>query len=202
MSKAGDRVIVELVDPDLDVDAVLGGETRSRAQFSTAQGHWSVISDQPGLVGQVGGWDNSGRALVLGLWADDSAYRSFMRLRHDAVADQAGQRRTYTEIELAIGEVMFLMSGEAESVPSAIAGGSLLCVAYCQVRPGRDAHFIDLGHHRYLVTTLWSDPAAHQRYASQDVPRLRARAALDDDLRTMAGHSLVLETAWRVLPDA
>ena len=64
--------------------------------------------------------------------------------------------------------------------------------------------FTDLGHHRYLVTILWSDPAAHQRYASQDVPRLRARAALDNDndVHTMTGHRLVLEPAWSVLPDA
>ena len=41
-----------------------------------------------------------------------------------------------------------------------------------------------------------------ERYASQDVPRLRKRDALHDDLRTMAGHGLVLEPAWRVLPDA
>lgn len=34
-----------------------------RGHFSAAQGAWSTISDQPGLVGQMGGWDPAtGRA--------------------------------------------------------------------------------------------------------------------------------------------
>lgn len=44
---------------------------RMRDRFAAAQQRWSVIGDQPGLVGQVGGWDSrTGRAHVLGLWAD------------------------------------------------------------------------------------------------------------------------------------
>jgi len=43
----------------------------SRDAFSAAQRQWSVISDQPGLIGQLGGWDTTaGHAHILGLWPD------------------------------------------------------------------------------------------------------------------------------------
>ena len=43
----------------------------SRDAFSAAQRQWSVISDQPGLIGQLGGWDTTaGHAHILGLCPD------------------------------------------------------------------------------------------------------------------------------------
>ncbi|MGA5817560.1 DUF4937 domain-containing protein [Kitasatospora sp. NPDC094028] len=50
----------------------------ARGRFAAAQRAWSAIGDQPGLVGQVGGWDPAGgRAHVLGLWADAAAHRHY-----------------------------------------------------------------------------------------------------------------------------
>jgi heme-degrading monooxygenase HmoA len=57
-----------------------------------------------------------------------------------------------------------------------------------------------LDAHRLLVTTLWSDPAAHQHYTAHRMPELRARAGLADDVQSLTGHVLPLEAAWRVLP--
>ncbi|MER7702201.1 DUF4937 domain-containing protein [Kitasatospora sp. NPDC097605] len=196
--------------------------TEGRERFADAQRAWAAIGDQPGLVGQVGGWDR-GCARVLGLWADEEAYGRFMRERHDAVVAASGQGGTYAAIGTAAGAVVQEMAGDAPDLSRAMETAALLRVADCRLRPGRAAHFLDvqrrvwapgmaasggmlggvvtrLGPERYLVTTLWSGAAAHRRYAAEAFPALRERAAPGDDVRALSGHLLPLEPAWTVLP--
>ncbi|MFF7452967.1 DUF4937 domain-containing protein [Kitasatospora sp. NPDC008115] len=193
-----------------------------RTRFSDAQQAWSAIGDQPGLVGQVGGWDG-GCARLLGLWDDEETYGRFLRERHDAVLGASGQGGTYDAIETAAGAVVLEMPGDAGGLPRALETATLLRVADCRLRPGRAAHFLDvqrrvwapgmaaaggmlggvvtrLEAERCLVTTLWSGPAAHRRYAEEQLPALRERAATEEDLCGLTGRSLALEPAWTVLP--
>ncbi|MFF2041204.1 DUF4937 domain-containing protein [Kitasatospora sp. NPDC058170] len=196
-----------------------------RGVFSAGQSAWSVIGDQPGLVGQVGGWDAAtGRAHVLGVWADARAYARFMDERHDAVVAGIRQDAGYSSIEIAAGETVLEMAGDTAGLPQALAAATLLRVADCRLVPGREEHFLEvqrevwapgmaaaggmlagvvtqLARHRYLVTTLWTDPAAHRNYVDHHLPGLIPRAGLGGDLQSMAGHVLSLEAAWRVLPE-
>ncbi|MFJ8887708.1 DUF4937 domain-containing protein [Streptomyces sp. NPDC102402] len=197
----------------------------ARGQFSAAQSGWSTISDQPGLVGQVGGWDSdTGRAHLLGLWTDAEAYRCFMSGRHDAVAADNRHSASYTEMDIATGEIIFEMVGDTADLPHALERAALLRVADCRLLPGRKEHFLEaqrsvwapgmaaaggmlagvvtrLGANRYLVTTLWSGSAVHQSYTTQHLPALRSRATPESDIQSMTGHVLPLEASWRVLPD-
>ncbi|WTD39734.1 YdbC family protein (plasmid) [Streptomyces sp. NBC_01643] len=197
----------------------------TRERFSGAQRAWSTISDQPGLIGQVGGWDPAtDRAHLLGLWTGAEAYKCFMRDRHDAVTARNRQDDSYTAIEIATGEVLIEMAGDSANLCHALEHATLLRVADCSLLPGREEHFIDvqrriwapgmaaaggmlagafirLEPRRYLVTTLWSDAAAHQHYSTQHLPALRSRAAPENDLQSITGHALPLEADWRVLPE-
>ncbi|KOX34998.1 hypothetical protein ADK67_00030 [Saccharothrix sp. NRRL B-16348] len=187
----------------------------TRDAFAAAQARWTVIADQPGLVGQVGGWDRrSGRAHVLALWADADSHRLFLRDRHDAVADASG----YHGIEVALGETVLTLPGTAATVAEAMQG-QVLRVADCRLAEGAHEHFEDVQRHvwapamaaagvlggvvarlapdRVLVATFWPDEDTHRRYAGE-VPRLRARADVDADVTGMTGHVLPLEPAWRV----
>ncbi|MBO1416583.1 DUF4937 domain-containing protein [Streptomyces sp. FH025] len=192
----------------------------ARAAFAAGQRRWAAIADQPGLVGQVGGWSPAdGRALVLGLWADEPAYERFMGERHDAVAETAAQRDTWTAIRVAAGPVVQTVP---ISLPDALEHAELLRVADCLLRPGRADHFLDvqrevwspgmaaaggllagtvtrLAADRYLVTTLWSSAEAHAAYTAEVFPGLRARADVPADVETLTGHVLPLEPSWRVL---
>ncbi|MFI9813032.1 DUF4937 domain-containing protein [Saccharothrix variisporea] len=188
--------------------------TGARDRFAATQREWSVIADQPGLVGQVGGWDDrTGRAHVLGLWSDADSHQVFLRDRHDAVADAGG----YTGIVVVLGEVSLVMPGAAP-VADALDGG-LLRVADCHLAEGAEGHFEDvqrevwapamasagmlagivarLAGRRHLVATFWPDAETHRRYAAR-VPELRDRAAADVDITSMTGHVLELEPTWRV----
>ncbi|MGW2839213.1 DUF4937 domain-containing protein [Streptomyces sp. NPDC001493] len=197
----------------------------ARGEFSAAQGAWSTISDQPGLVGQVGGWDTAtGRAHLLGLWTDAEAYRCFMTERHDAVAAGNRQATGYTGIDVATGEVILEMAGDAAGLSHALERAALLRVADCHLVPGRKERFLQVQREvwgpgmaaaggmlagvvtrletdRYLVTTLWSGSTVHQRYTTQHLPALRSRATPESDIQSMTGHVLSLEASWRVLPD-
>ncbi|MFJ5811187.1 DUF4937 domain-containing protein [Streptomyces sp. NPDC093093] len=196
----------------------------ARGQFSAAQSAWSTISDQPGLIGQVGGWDTeTGRAHVLGLWSDAEAYGCFMRERHDAVAAGNRQSAGYTGIDVATGDIVLEMGGGAADLSRALERAALLRVADCRLLPGRKERFLEvqrrvwapgmamaggmlagvvtrLETNRYLVTTLWSGSTAHQRYTTGHLPALRSRAIPQNDIQSMTGHVLPLEASWRVLP--
>jgi len=196
-------------------------DARRRQPFSTAQQRWAMIADQPGLIGQVGGWSLTGDAQILALWTDAEAYTSFMGARHDAVVDAAAQRGTYRPLTTSTGAVILSVPGEAASVGAAIGVGTVLRVADCEVHEGRDEHFMEAqrtvwapgmsaagvlggvfavpGEHRYLVATWWPDLEAYDRYARDDVPRLRQRADAAADLRRLSGYVIMLEPTWQVV---
>ncbi|CAM5493143.1 hypothetical protein SAVIM338S_03473 [Streptomyces avidinii] len=195
-----------------------------RGRFAVAQGAWAAIGDQPGLIGQVGGWDPAtGRAHVLAFWTDAGSYGRFMRERHDTVFAGSGQQASYSSIETATGETVLEMAGDSSGVAAALEGAALLRVADCRLLPGREEHFLEvqrsiwapgmaaaggmlagavtrLDEHRHLVTTLWSGADAHARYVASRLPGLLSRAALAADLRSTTGHVLPLDPAWRILP--
>ncbi|MFD6873784.1 MULTISPECIES: DUF4937 domain-containing protein [unclassified Streptomyces] len=198
----------------------------ARGRFGSAQRAWAAIGDEVGLVGQVGGWDReSGGARILGLWSDSESYGRFMRERHDEVFALSGQGGAYSAIETATGETVLEVAGETADLPRAFEGAGLLRVADCRVLPGRAERFLEvqrrvwgpgmaaaggmragvvtrLAPDRYLVTTLWSDLAAHDRYRTAHFPVLRARAGLSDHLRSMTGHLIPLERDWCVVATA
>ncbi|MFI9363028.1 DUF4937 domain-containing protein [Kitasatospora sp. NPDC053057] len=190
----------------------------ARGAFAAGQRRWSAIADQPGLVGQLGGWSRSGdRALLLALWADEDAYTRFMRERHDAVATEAAQQGSWDSIQVTSGPVV----QTAGALPDALRHATLLRAADCLLHPGRAEHFLTvqrelwfpgmaaaggllagtvtrLATDRYLVTTLWASPEAHAAYTTDALPALRARADLPADVATLTGHAVPLEPTWRV----
>ncbi|MFG2389115.1 DUF4937 domain-containing protein [Streptomyces lavendulae] len=198
--------------------------TAARERFSEGQRGWAAIADQPGLIGQVGGWDPAtGRAHVLALWTDAAAYRRFMDERHDRVFAATGQGGGCSAIGTATGETFLDMAGDATDLAPVLRSATVLRVADCRLLPGREEHFLEaqrevwapgmaaaggmlagtvtrLGDRRCLVTTLWSGPQAHDRYVAGHLPALRARAGLQEDLHSMTGHLISLEPDWRVLP--
>ncbi|MEU3573725.1 DUF4937 domain-containing protein [Kitasatospora sp. NPDC036755] len=195
----------------------------AREAFAAGQRHWSALSDQPGLVGQTGGWQpDADRALLLALWADEPAYARFLRERHDRIADLADQRSSSLEIEVSTGPVVLTMPGAVPSLPAALGRATVLRAADCRLHPGRAEHFLDvqrevwapgmaaadgmlggtvtrLAADRCLVTTLWTTAAAHHAYTTDRLPALLARAAVATDVRALTGHLLPLEPSWRVL---
>jgi quinol monooxygenase YgiN len=191
--------------------------------FSRAQERWAPLADVPGLVCQIGGWDEAspGTACVLAIWRDAEAYDRFMRDRHDALFEATGQAGTYSALQVATGRAMFEMPGAERDAVRALARARVLRVADCEVRPGRVEHFrdvqervwapgmasadgmlggvvSDLGAGRHLVTTGWRDEASHGRYATDAVPALRELAGAADDLLTIRGHRVGLTAGWTV----
>lgn len=195
-----------------------------REAFAAAQTRWAPLALAEGLIAQVGGWDaaHGDTACVLALWRDEPAYRVFMRHLHDPLAEQTGQAGTYTGLAVATGEVVLRMPGAAQDLRDALARGRLLRIADCTVRPGRAGSFVAaqstlwapamaqvvgmlggcftaLGDARWLVATAWADEEAHARYATRDLPALRARAAVDEDVADLVGRRVRLVDDWRVV---
>ncbi|MEU4117037.1 DUF4937 domain-containing protein [Kitasatospora sp. NPDC028055] len=194
----------------------------ARAAFAAGQRRWSAIADQPGLLGQLGGWDRTGdRALLYALWTDRAAYDRFMRERHDEVATEAAQQGSWDSIRVATGPVVQAFPGAAPSLPEALRHATLLRAADCHLLPARADHFLTvqrdiwapgmaaaggllagtvtrLAADRYLVTTLWTSPEAHADYTTHTFPTLRTRANVPADVATLTGHVVPLEPTWHV----
>lgn len=187
----------------------------AREGLAAAQVRWRAVTDQPGLIGQVGGWDaRTGHAHVPALWVDADSHRRFRRDRHDAVADATA----YRGIEVALGETALTLPGTVATVAEALEG-AVLRVADCRLVEGAQEHFADVQRHvwapamaaagvlggvvahlapdRRLVATFWPDAGTHRRYALE-VPRLRVRAAAAADIAAMTAHVLALEPKWRI----
>ncbi len=201
---------------------------RSKRVFATAQEEWRAIRCATGLHGQCGGWYPGGRvdkACILGAWADPGSYERFMGFLHDAVTDESDQTDTYTAATVRTYTQLLRLRGEAPDFPSALERASFLRVAECQVAPSRRNHFLFqqmqlwepamyaapgmLGGGFavrvddplcFLVVSLWSEPAKHDRYALETVPELRKRADVEDDVEELTGYHLLLEPAWKVVP--
>jgi hypothetical protein len=70
----------------------------SEVEFSAAQAGWSALRAVPGLIGQVGGWDNSRTACVLAAWETRDRYETFQRDHHDPIVADCRCGRVATTI--------------------------------------------------------------------------------------------------------
>ena len=56
------------------------------------------------------------------------------------------------------------------------------------------------GEAEFLVLSLWRSGTDHERYLSEYFPNLRERSGAADDLDSITGHLIDLESAWAVPP--
>ncbi len=137
---------------------------------------------------------------------------------HDGIA--SAQAGTYDAIEVRLFEHL---TDIGERFPAGFAGASLARLAYCQVKAGRQAHFAGAqagvwnpgmtrspgmrggmfgqrGQAEFLVLSLWRSVRDHERYLSEYFPDLRERSGAADDLDSITGDLVDLESAWGVPP--
>lgn len=190
-----------------------------RAAFSRAQAAWADIALCTGFVGQAGGWDQEGRACILGVWQTAAAADRFMAHVHDAITDSTGQAAAYTHLDVVLGDGVLRMPGAAPCLGTALSTARFLRVADCTIHAHRRSAFVGAqlrvwapgmaacpgmlgglfstaGDERYLVTSLWDTETAHQTYVDGPFTQLRARADAASDLAHLTGHRVALEPSW------
>ena len=199
----------------------------SRGPFSAAQEQWRELAGVEGFLGQIGGWDlrAEGTACVISLWRDAHSYRDFMANQHDRIVQKNEQESTYEAISVALFDGIIDIPGSQGRILDALAQGEAVRVADCNLRVGREKHFVGIQRDswipcmgraegmvggvfcrsqvetdRYLVVTVWQDHASHQSYVKNIFPELRATARVEDDVEALLGHLISLESSWRVLP--
>jgi len=186
--------------------------------FEHGQRAWAALRGVPGFLGQGGGWSrrDPGVAHVFGCWADQSSYESFMAETHDGIADaQAG---TYHSIEVRLFQHLMDIG---ERFSADFADASLVRLAHCHVKADRQAHFIGAqaeiwnpgvtrapgmrrgmfgkrGEAEFLVLSLWESMTDHEHYLNEHFPKLRERSGAADDLDSVTGDLVYLESAWTV----
>ncbi|RRJ65207.1 DUF4937 domain-containing protein [Paenibacillus oralis] len=75
----------------------------NKKAFSQAQSRWSLLSQVPGVIGQIGGWERKGDLLeahIFGFWESAELYREFMDIFHDEIFQKTRQHGTYESIRV------------------------------------------------------------------------------------------------------
>lgn len=186
--------------------------------FDRGQRAWSGLSGLPGFLGQCGGWSRRepGVAHVFAWWRSRRRHQEFMAGAHDALA--AGQAGTYDSIEVRRWDHRLDVGA---GLPVGFPAGSVVRLAHCQVKPGRQDHFVRAqadvwnpgmraapgmrggafarrGETEFLVLSLWTSAADHERYRVERFPELRDRSRLSGDLDAITGDLIDLEPGWTV----
>ncbi len=135
---------------------------------------------------------------------------------HDGIA--SAQAGTYHAIEVRLFRRLMEIG---ERFPAGFAGASLARLAYCHVKANRQAHFIaaqaevwnpgmtsvpgmyggmfgQRGEAEFLVLSLWRSVTDHERYLSDYFPDLGERSGAADDLDSITGDLVDLESGWAV----
>ncbi|MCB9451267.1 MAG: YdbC family protein [Anaerolineaceae bacterium] len=199
-------------------------EAADRAAFHEAQQAWRTLAGLPGFRIQVGGWNsqNPAEACILGVWADQAAYESFMQHHHDRIADTSGQATTYRAITVTFLDVLG-QTGE----PAALAGAACLHIAHSVLYPGRETHFREAqrtvwlpgmqgagmvaglfgmaqsaeGAPVYLTVSAWPTAAHFHDYLADHFTPLRQQAHLETDTASRTATLICLEPLWTVTPN-
>ncbi len=200
------------------------------AAFSQAQRAWGACADAVGFLGQAGGFAGDDACVAALWSDEPALAAFMAHLHDPIVAGTVQERtyeslettpfRPLLRMRAASGARASLAS-----VVDAVVDATVIRVADCRVRDGRADHFVDAqlrvwlpgmaaapgmrggffsvsqeDPRRFLVVTGWDAAAAHDAYAKERVPELRAAASVDDDLESLRGHRVLCEPSWRVHP--
>ncbi|WP_371602694.1 YdbC family protein [Streptomyces sp. NBC_01220] len=189
-----------------------------RRGFERGQRKWAGLLGEPGFRGQGGGWSRSRPevAHVFAFWENRVFYDSFMARGHDALA--AAQAGTCNDIQVKLFEYRFDVKTGFEPH---FADADVVRVAHSRVHEDRVEHFAlmqqrvwnpamagspgmlrgvfgEAPGHEFLVLSMWQSSAERGKYRQASAERLSQRAQTEDDVVSLAGDVVQLETAWTV----
>lgn len=190
--------------------------------FCIAQEEWGALAKQRGFEFQLGGWQSSNQACILGCWSSDADYCSFMEKFHDSIYLANKQSSTYQNSKVNLGKMKLEISGESNGLSAAAADSRFLRLAHCHTIPGTENEFFrvqqtiwnpgmaqcpgmlggcvtEIGPDEFLVASFWEDEAAHARYQVEFFPELREAAILSSHLENVTGFAFPLEQSWTVV---
>ncbi|HEY9332286.1 MULTISPECIES: YdbC family protein [unclassified Streptomyces] len=189
-----------------------------RRGFERGQRKWAGLLGEPGFRGQGGGWSRSRPevAHVFAFWENRVFYDSFMARGHDALA--AAQVGTCNDIQVKLFEYRFDVKTGFEPH---FTDADVVRVAHSRVHEDRVEHFAlmqqrvwnpamagspgmlrgvfgEAPGHEFLVLSMWQSSAERGKYRPASAERLSQRAQTEDDVVSLAGDVVQLETAWTV----
>ncbi|GET26064.1 DUF4937 domain-containing protein [Prolixibacter sp. NT017] len=194
--------------------------------FSRAQEQWISTAQAEGFIAQTGGWNiaDENEACIIAFWVSRGHAERFMASLHDRIVEENRQSETYHAINVAYFDGLLEMEGQAASLDEAVGTSEFLCVADCEVYSGRTEHFESVQQsvwlqamkqaegmlggmfskaadtsNRYLISTFRDTVVHHDRYRDDQVPLLREKASVTDDLQKIIGKQIRLVESWNVL---
>ncbi|PCJ52892.1 MAG: hypothetical protein COA70_10830 [Planctomycetota bacterium] len=194
--------------------------------FAVSQEAWKGMANEPGFLGQCGGWKDAKTACILGLWENAEAQHKFLTEgSHDSILSGSQQGEVLKSWTTTLLEQRFPMPGQFPDLQSALDSApeaAFLRVADCWVPPEQKGAFLkaqestwlpamqkangmlggafcsdDVG--RFMVVTLWQSEKHHQRYAEEDLPKLLKRISEKEAVpHRLKGYAFPLQRSWTV----
>ncbi|MBK7402044.1 MAG: DUF4937 domain-containing protein [Myxococcales bacterium] len=156
-----------------------------REPWIASQRQWLAASIAAGGLHGAFGAEHGGQARVVFLWESDEALRGFMEHDHDRALAEAGTVGRYAALYLDVLEQEGSFVGAtyvAESLAWVRDDGiddwlveRKIWAEATRACDGFVGSLVARGRHACLVTTLWRDRAAHERYLHDVVPQIRMK---------------------------
>ncbi len=189
-----------------------------RTGFERGQREWAGLLGEPGFRGQGGGWgrERPDEAHIFCFWESRVYYDMFMAGPHDAIA--ASQAATFDRADVRL----FEQRQEVKvGFQAHFADVDLIRAAHCKVRPAQVEHFMLMQEKvwnpamagspgmlrgvfaegagsEFLVLSMWDSATERAKYRDAAVGRLEQRAALDEDVLSVAGEIVDVVQEWTV----
>lgn len=195
-------------------------------EFSTAQEQWIETQNSVDFIGQVGGFDlnNKKIACIISFWENESSLKLFMKNIHDKVFLNNNQSEFYNSIKVDYFNSVLKMDGKFDLLIDALNNGKLLRIADCLVKQEKVNHFElaqkevwlpgmknnqgmlggvfskdDKNASHYLVSTFWSSLENHRKYVETNLPKLKVKADVKNDIASIIGRQILLIDSWKVI---
>ncbi len=156
-----------------------------REAWTASQRQWLRASIAAGGLRGAFGAEHDGQARVVFLWESDDALRGFMERDHDRALAEAGSVGRHAALYLDVLEQEGTLEGAtfvAESLAWVRDDGiedwlvqRKIWAEATRACEGFVGSLVARGRHACLVTTLWRDRAAHERYLHDVVPAIRMK---------------------------
>ncbi len=186
--------------------------------FHLAQLMWQQISDSPGFIAQVGGWNmQQTQACILAYWHDAASHEHFFQNIHDSITEQNNQADSYLSSRVLFATVLPQSPEPEFSIPDASAQARCLHFTRLSFSSEQDCLHAKQSYHSWARQVFASggllanqalddsNPLGLVRFSfwseAKSLDRFLEGASLEPTLENLQSTSVELVKEWTVLPD-
>lgn len=196
-----------------------------KVEFARAQEQWIKIQNAKGFIGQIGGWDlkNQHRAVIIGFWENQDAYKAFMLNIHDEIFQTNKQSEYYDFLENTFFSSLLFIDRTTHWFMDALQNAKMFQMDDYFVDEKSTNHFEQVqksvcNHEmrrfedilgtvfskcvnhsfRYLILTFLNSCVSPKKNLKFNLDLLKTTVDIRKDIKSISTHQILLVDTWKV----